>query len=552
MLSSAVLDPPSGRRSGSASPETIADPQADVLTAQTSHEALEAKLRSLYSLDANETLLAVHPAWLMRSVLLQGHLYLTSGHLLFYAYLPSRGEGVLKTGPLRKRTKRTLRFSRHWAVLRGRALSWYDSERDPYFPQDHIDLRSVLSVEATNDASSSSTDAEAGHAEFLVHTPYRVFTFSADSAASRDAWVRTLLKAVLTAQNEGESVRICVPLETIVDVDAADNGTSASALNAGVKAAVPGLAEEVRDASDVVCVKVVDGAADDFAVDEYYFLHLIEQHAFLKSLREAIEQHVTIDAQPAALERPTPSVRDSTSSLRTLHAAPGSAAPHSTMAKPPSLDAARHEGSQPLPIADTRKSEGLAYTLPSSFTPGSAESHKTMLAVTPNERATTLPTEPTYPPWSPARSRTAAAALERSGANTTGAPWSVAAPLPAWVREAGGRLLAAAPGAETLAALARRPRRKVRESWSRPPQPGVIEGERQVAAEAEQQWTRSRDGSDGSVQRSASSSFAVLDAPDAEANDADYEAQFRASFVLPEDEELLCREWPLSSRRDHH
>jgi hypothetical protein len=120
------------------------------------------------------------------------------------------------------------------------------------------------------------------------------------------------------------------------------------------------------------------------------------------------------------------------------------------------------------------------------------------------------------------------------------------------VREAGGRLLAAAPGAETLAALARRPRRKVRESWSRPPQPGVIEGERQVAAEAEQQWTRSRDGSDGSVQRSASSSFAVLDAPDAEANDADYEAQFRASFVLPEDEELLCREWPLSSRRDHH
>lgn len=54
---------------------------------------------------------------------------------------------------------------------------------------------------------------------FKVLTADKKWHFAADSKVSRDEWVKTLQKAVFRCQNEGGSVKIAIPWETVVDVD---------------------------------------------------------------------------------------------------------------------------------------------------------------------------------------------------------------------------------------------------------------------------------------------------------------------------------------------
>ncbi len=75
---------------------------ADTLSLPTDRDRLIQQLTDIFALDAAEDLLLAQPCWLFRSLLLQGHLYLTRGHICFYAYLPSRDEKTIKTGMLRK------------------------------------------------------------------------------------------------------------------------------------------------------------------------------------------------------------------------------------------------------------------------------------------------------------------------------------------------------------------------------------------------------------------------------------------------------------------
>ncbi|PWN91000.1 UDP-Glycosyltransferase/glycogen phosphorylase [Acaromyces ingoldii] len=255
-------------------------------------EQLSRKLQDIFGLDASEDVVSCHACWLFRRVLLQGHMYVTRSFVCFYAYLPSREDRVLKAGPLRKRTKRTHRFSRHWAVVRGRSLSWYESERDPYFPQDHIDLRNVTAVE-----SAASAESER---RFRVHTPYRVFLFEAASAQGKDEWVAILRKAVFRTQNEGESVRISIPLEAIVDIDGSDNSGE-------------GDLDEAEEDQD-----------EDFAIDEYIFLQLAEQSDFVARMRRRLIEYAAElrrggDDDAAAAAAAAAAAGPSTDSSSTTH-----------------------------------------------------------------------------------------------------------------------------------------------------------------------------------------------------------------------------------------
>ncbi|SNX85601.1 probable UDP-glucose:sterol glucosyltransferase [Melanopsichium pennsylvanicum] len=235
-------------------PHPSGEAQAD--KSELDRDRLIVQLKEVFQLDAAEILLLAQPCWLFRSLLLQGHLYLTSGHVCFYAYLPSRDEKVIKTGMLGKRTRRTHRFSKHWASLKGGKLSWFDSDRDPYFPQGHIDLRKVSAIEPSQN-----------HKErFKVTTPARRFTFLAEDEHSRDAWIVALQKQTFRAQNQGDSVRISIPLETIMNVE-----TTLSV-----------------DGTEMVCITVVDEAGD-FSIDEYYFLHLTKPSAFISSLNSVLD-----------------------------------------------------------------------------------------------------------------------------------------------------------------------------------------------------------------------------------------------------------------------
>ncbi|CAO1620144.1 unnamed protein product [Parajaminaea phylloscopi] len=261
-------------------------------TEPTTHaEGLDAKLRGIFELSATEHVRAHFACWLFRTVLLQGSLYVTNSHLLFYAYLPSREDKVIKAGSLRKKTRRTYRFSRHWAVLRGRALSWYDNAHDPYFPRDHIDLRRITAIRA----------AKRNPRHFHVSTAYREFTFGVESQASRDDWVDVLQKAAFRAQNDGESVRISIPIEAIVDVDDTTEGIPLST-------------------AGMTSVQVVEWETDEFALDEYHFLHFAgsQRARFLEMIKGLLaEQQRSFGGPSSGVER-RPSfamIKDSTGSI---------------------------------------------------------------------------------------------------------------------------------------------------------------------------------------------------------------------------------------------
>ncbi|PWZ01322.1 hypothetical protein BCV70DRAFT_186689 [Testicularia cyperi] len=497
-------------------------------------DRLTGQLRQTFELDASETLVLAQPSWLFRSLLLQGHLYLTTGHLCFYAYLPSRDNKVVKTGPLHKRTRRTHRFSKHWASLKAGVLSWYDSDRDPYFPQGHIDLRKVSAIEPS-----------VKHRErFKVTTPARRFTFLTESEHSRDAWMTALRKETFRAQNQGDSVRISIPLETILDIE--------TALSV--------------DQTEMVCITVIDEMTD-FSVDEYFFLHLSNQDTFIRTVRELIsEENRALSGSlrgETNLSLSRLSIRDSTGAIQ------GAGAPRTSLDGVPALPAisdlhcveAQFDSVSTNPFegalsnstatlapranaersSPTAQGTGAAISIPDRHRRVSQEgASDAVLSTTPRAAVLnrlSMESTHTYPP-SPSASGPSASFEQIQKEAERG--WAV----PGWVREAPakviGRALAAGGATEGLASIAGRtplsrlgrPRRKVVESWSRDTDADAIQDG--SAAET--------DDDPATLSQSAHSVFSVLDAPDDGESriDADsFAEQFRDTFGLHDDEKLI-------------
>ncbi|CUM65949.1 uncharacterized protein PRCAT00003602001 [Priceomyces carsonii] len=127
------------------------------------------KLQRVFELSNNDYFYGNFSAWLIKDVLLQGHLYLTRDSLLFFAFLPDRyitnnsDEGgynqddsdlVIQSGSLGLKTAQygdsmfsTVITHRYWATLRSDTLAIYNSSTDLYFPSIVIDLRSCVKVE---------------------------------------------------------------------------------------------------------------------------------------------------------------------------------------------------------------------------------------------------------------------------------------------------------------------------------------------------------------------------------------------------------------------
>ncbi|PWN32538.1 UDP-Glycosyltransferase/glycogen phosphorylase [Meira miltonrushii] len=225
------------------------------------------RLHHIFDLDEKEELISSHPCWLFRNIVLQGYLYVLTNNLCFYANLPSRQDKLIRSGILRKKTRKTRRFSSHWAILRGRTLSWYESEYDPYFPQDKIDLRDVLEVNALSTASNP---------QFEVVTPYRTFLFETSDA---DEWVAALKKSTFRAQNEGENVRITIPYEAMLDIDSSN-------------------ANPVADVA-VVTIKVIQSqpGETEMTMDEYFFTNMADEAQFVALLRDKLASINAVSSQ---------------------------------------------------------------------------------------------------------------------------------------------------------------------------------------------------------------------------------------------------------------
>ncbi len=105
-------------------------------------------------------------------------------------------------------------YNRYWFTLVGDVLSYYTDVSDLYFPSGNIDLRYGISASLTENKEKGK---DATH--FSVVTNHRVYHFKADSTASAKEWVKTLQKVIFRSHNDGDSVKISLPIENVIDIE---------------------------------------------------------------------------------------------------------------------------------------------------------------------------------------------------------------------------------------------------------------------------------------------------------------------------------------------
>ena len=93
-------------------------------------------------------------------------------------------------------------------------LSYYSDPSDLYFPSGNIDLRYGIST-ALADHKEKTKEIT----NFMVTTHQRTFFFKADSPASAKEWVKTLQKVIFRSHNDGDSVKISLPIENVIDIE---------------------------------------------------------------------------------------------------------------------------------------------------------------------------------------------------------------------------------------------------------------------------------------------------------------------------------------------
>ncbi|TKA66206.1 hypothetical protein B0A55_08625 [Friedmanniomyces simplex] len=206
---------------------------------------LPAAVAGIFGFREPEDIICEYPCWYLQSVLLQGYLYITKKHVCFYAYMQKKGHATIKSGQLAKQGKRNPRYRRYWFALKGDVLSYYTNAADPYFPSGTVDLRYGISADLVPEKGQ---DKPKDTCLFTVTTDNRTYHFRADSATSAKEWVKQLQKVIFRSHNDGDSIKISLPLENVVDVES-------SPLN---------------DMAETIRLRVIDND-QTYSVDEYFF-----------------------------------------------------------------------------------------------------------------------------------------------------------------------------------------------------------------------------------------------------------------------------------------
>ncbi|KAI5827594.1 glycosyltransferase family 1 protein [Schizophyllum commune Tattone D] len=368
---------------------------------------LASKLKEVFELEGIDEVVAEMPCWLLRSVLLQGYMYLTNSYLCFFAHMPSREDQVLKSGLLHKKSQRTKRWIKHWFVLKNDALSWFNSSSDPYFPHGIVDLRYAISCEPV------------GEKEFRVRTNQKVVHLQADSVPSRDEWVKAVRKVIFKAQNMGDSVKIAIPYSAILDVE------KSSAM----------------DFSETIEVKVVD-KDDSYSVDSYFFAYFHDLPAALDQIRDAVRVYRSLPEPPSPY-----SVMDTTAGTRTPVApqamdravsAPASDTASRTLSafRLPSLFRTVPSTPEKANFSSSDVTDNEEFThisrRPNSFVPITASPKQMTSSELPSEAATPTQStiEHTYPPSTSSSSTQPDSSLH--SATSGGSGWTVG--VPSWLK----------------------------------------------------------------------------------------------------------------------
>jgi sterol 3beta-glucosyltransferase len=208
------------------------------------------RLMEIFGFERPETVIREYPCWLLQSVLLQGYLYITRSHICFYAYLPKKANTIAMSGNLSKRGRSNPKYHRYWFSLKGDVLSYYANSSDLYFPQGNIDLRYGISA-----ALCGEKDKQKDSKDFTVTTNHRTYYFKADSSSNAKEWVKSLQKTIFRSHNDGDSVKISLPVENIIDIEMSP----------------------VVEFAETVKIRVVE-SGDSYAIDEVFCQGLVSEN----------------------------------------------------------------------------------------------------------------------------------------------------------------------------------------------------------------------------------------------------------------------------------
>ncbi|ORY84459.1 hypothetical protein BCR37DRAFT_267731 [Protomyces lactucae-debilis] len=179
-------------------------------------DALQTLIQQGFNLTEAEQLVAAHPAWLLKSVMIQGYLFVMKSFLCFYAYMPRHDDITVKSGSLVKRSRTSNRQHRHWFILKNDVLSYYEQPDALYFPSGSIDLRYAERV--VPDVENSGD----GYFGMKLVTSHRTYYLRADTASAVSEWVKIIQKVIFRLKNQGDCVKIKIPLACITDVEESD------------------------------------------------------------------------------------------------------------------------------------------------------------------------------------------------------------------------------------------------------------------------------------------------------------------------------------------
>lgn len=181
---------------------------------ESSIPALSIRLMEMFGFERPEKVLVEYACSFLQSMLLPGYMYVTEGHICFYAYLPKKSSEPSKSGYVSKRGRKNPKYNRYWFVLKGDVFSYYADPSNLYFPSGHVDLRYGISASLL-EPKTDGTDAK----DFQVTTDQRTYYFRADSATSAKEWVKALQKVIFRSHNKEDSVKISFPIENVIDLE---------------------------------------------------------------------------------------------------------------------------------------------------------------------------------------------------------------------------------------------------------------------------------------------------------------------------------------------
>lgn len=203
-----------------------------------------------------------YSCWLLKNVLLQGHLYLTSKHIAFFAFLPRGPERGLMSGSLQKKSNKTPKFHRYWFVLRDDAFSYFVSSADLYFPTGTIDLRYAIKSEIIAGKNQDKSESKT----FMILTESRKYIFRADTPKVAQSWVSALQKKIFRSRNEGDSVKIIIPIANVIDIEKSNAASLVTSLK----------------------IRAIE-KEESFAVDEYVFAFFTRANDVCQAIKSALK-----------------------------------------------------------------------------------------------------------------------------------------------------------------------------------------------------------------------------------------------------------------------